>query len=65
MRRPDAIVAVGVLLDECQVLVGSNHRPRVTRQSDYRQRAEHGVDRASLEAELAKVTSGEQRALRP
>ena len=64
MCRPDAVVAVGVLLDQRQVLVGADHRPRVAGQRDDGKRAEHGVDGAPLEAELAKVAPGQQRALR-
>ena len=63
MGRPDAVVAVGVLLDERQVFVCADHRPRVAGQRDDGQRAEDGVDGAPLEAELAEVASRQQCAL--
>jgi hypothetical protein len=64
MCRPDAVVAVGVLLDERQVLGGSDHRTRVARQRHDRKGAEHSVDRAPLEAELAEVAPRQQCTLR-
>jgi hypothetical protein len=42
-----------VLLNQLEVLLGADHRPRVTGQCHHRQDAEDGVDRAPLEPELA------------
>ncbi len=64
MRGPHAVVAVGVLLDELEVVLGADQRPRVAGQSDDRQPAEDGVDRAPLEPELAQVRAGEEGARR-
>jgi hypothetical protein len=49
------------LVEEAQVVVDANHRPRVAGEMHGRQRAEDGVDRA-LEAELAKVGACQERA---
>ncbi len=61
MRGADAVVAVGVLLDELEVLLGADHRTRVAGQRDDRKGAEDGVDGAAFEPELAQVGSREQR----
>jgi hypothetical protein len=55
MAGANAIVAVGVPLDERKVLVGADHRPRVAGQSHDGQGTEDGVDRAPLEPESAQV----------
>jgi hypothetical protein len=60
MGWPDAIVAVGVLLDERQVLLGSDHRSGVAGKRHHRKDAEHGVDGAALETEVAEVGAREQ-----
>jgi hypothetical protein len=61
MGGPDAIVAVGVLLDEGEILLSANHRTRVAGKSHDGKDAEHSVDSATLEAEVAEVAAGEQR----
>src|SRR4029077_8556559 len=63
-HRSDAVVAVGVLLDELDVLVGTDHWPRITGERDDRERTEHGVDRPTFEPERAEVGAGQERSLR-
>jgi hypothetical protein len=60
MARPHTIIAVGAALNKLEELLGADHRTRVTRKEDDRERAEHCVDRAALEAELAQVGTGEE-----
>jgi hypothetical protein len=64
MGRPDAVVAVGVLLDELEVLLGADHRTRVSRERNDRERTEDGVDSSPLQTELAQVRSRQQRTVR-
>jgi hypothetical protein len=61
MRRANAIVAVGVLLDERVILLRTDHRARIARQGNDREHAKDGVDSAPLEAELSQVRSRQQR----
>jgi hypothetical protein len=61
MRRTDAVVAVGVLLEEREVLVGSDHWPRIAGQGDYREGSEDGVDCTPFQPESAQVRAGEKR----
>src|SRR3954464_5029515 len=64
MDWADAVVAVGVLLDELGVLLGADHRSRVSRERNDREGTEDGVDGSSLETELAQVRSCQERAVR-
>lgn len=50
-----------MLLDELEVLVGADHRPRVAGKRHDREQAEDGVDRAALEPELAQMRTGQER----
>jgi len=52
MRRPNAIIAMGVPLDERAVLLRTDHRPRIARQGHDREHAKDSVDCAPLEPEL-------------
>lgn len=61
MTRPNAVVAVGVLVDQLKVLLGADHRARVARQRDDGQRAKHGIDRPPLETKLAKMRACQER----
>jgi hypothetical protein len=63
MGGPDAIVAVGVPLDEGAVLVGADHRARVTGQRHDGKDAEDGVDGSAFESEVAEVSAGEEGAV--
>lgn len=63
MSRPNTIVTVGVLLDQGEVLLGADHRARVAGERYDRKDAEHGVDGAPFEPEVAEVGSGEQGAV--
>ena len=64
MDWADAVVAIGVLLDELGVLLGADHRSRVSRERNDREGTEDGVDGSSLETELAQVRSRQERAVR-
>jgi hypothetical protein len=44
----------------CDVVLHLDEGPRVAVEDDDRERAEHGVDRAPLETELAKMGSCEK-----
>ena len=63
MDRSNALVAVGVLLDQCEVLLGSDHRAGVAGECHDRKDAENGIDGAALEPEVAQVGAGEERAV--
>ena len=63
--RAHPVVAERVVLDELQVLLGADQRARVAGKCDDRQRAEHGVDGAALETELAQVGPVQERSGRP
>ena len=63
MSRADTVVAVRVLLDQGEVLLGADHRPRVAGQGHHRKDAEDGVDGAALEPEIAQVSASEERAM--
>jgi hypothetical protein len=53
-----------VLLDELEVLLGADHRTRVSRERNDRERTEDGVDSSPLQTELAQVRSRQQRTVR-
>jgi hypothetical protein len=55
MARAHPVVAVGVLFDQLEVVLGADYRPRVAGKGHDRQTPEDGVDRTALEAELAQV----------
>ena|SRR6266508_1511818 len=61
MRRANAIVAIGVLLDKVAVLLCADHRPRIARQGHDGEHAKDSVDGAPLEPELAQVRARQQR----
>src|SRR4051794_16746847 len=63
MSRPYAIVAIGELLDELEILLGPDHRSRVSRERNDRERTEDGVNGSPLETELAQVRSCQERAM--
>ena len=52
-----------MLLDQGEVFLGSDHRTGVAGQSHHRKDAEHGVDGAPLESEVAEVGAREQGAV--
>jgi hypothetical protein len=60
MRRPNAVVAIGVLLDKLAVLLGADHRPGVAGQRNDRKHAKDGIDGAPLEAKLSQVRPRQQ-----
>ncbi len=53
--RANAIVAVGVRLDQAEVVLDADHRPRVAGQRDDRQRSEDCINRAPLKPEIAEM----------
>ena len=53
MRRSHALVAVGVPLYELEVVLGANHRTRVSRECHDREHSKNGVDGAALETQVA------------
>jgi hypothetical protein len=61
MRRPNAVVAIGVLLDKLAVLLGADHRPGVAGQRNDRKHAKDGIDGTPLKAKLLQVRSRQQR----
>jgi hypothetical protein len=62
MCRSHTIAAVGVLLDQGEVFLGSDHWTRVAGQSHHRKDAEHSVDSASLKAQVAEMRAVEEGA---
>lgn len=63
--RPDPVVAVEASLEQRDVVLGTDHRSRVSRQRDDRQRAKDSIDCTTLEAELAQIGPRQQGARRP
>ena len=63
MDRSNALVAVGVLLDQGEVLLGADHRAGVAGERHNGKDAEDSVDGAALESEVAEVGAREERAV--
>jgi hypothetical protein len=59
--RAHTVTAERVVLDELKVLLCADQWARVTRQGDDGKSAEHGIDGAPLEAELAQVGPVQER----
>jgi len=61
MTGTHAVVAIGVLFDQVEVVLDTDHWTRVAGQLDDGQRTEDGVDRPPFKTQLTQMSSREQR----
>jgi hypothetical protein len=61
MAGTDSVVAIGVLPDQLEVILDTDHRPRVAGKGNDGDGAEDGIHGSALEPELAKVRPRQQR----
>ena len=57
MRRSHPIAAVGVLLDQSEVFLGSDHRTRVAGQRHDGKGAKDGIDGAQIMSSLTRIVA--------